>query len=123
MSLEQLSAAIAAAIMLAASAALLALLVLRRLRNAIELIRRRLDELQQSLERAENRIAQLEAARRAGGDDPAGGGRPAAALKADEVSRLASQGLNAVEIARRMNMDVGEVELMINLHSRPPASS
>ena len=34
----------------------------------------------------------------------------------DQVSALASQGLDSVEIARRLHMDVGEVELILNLH-------
>jgi hypothetical protein len=36
---------------------------------------------------------------------------------------LAVQGLDAIEIARRTNVDVGEVELMINLHKCSSASS
>jgi len=34
----------------------------------------------------------------------------------DEILRLRSQGLDAVEIARRVQMNVGEVELVLNLH-------
>jgi DNA-nicking Smr family endonuclease len=33
-----------------------------------------------------------------------------------QVMALAAQGLDSVEIARRLKMDVGEVELMLNLH-------
>ena len=123
MSPEQLSAAIAAAIMVAVSALLLALVALRRSRNTDEQVRRRLVEFQRLLDQAENRIARLDGTRPRGPDDPAGAGRSTAAHKADEIARLALQGLNAIEIARRMNVDVGEVELMINLHKCPPASS
>ena len=35
-----------------------------------------------------------------------------------EIMRLMQQGLDAVEIARRVSMNVGEVELVQNLHSR-----
>ena len=36
-----------------------------------------------------------------------------------EILRLMQQGLDAIEIARRVQMDVGEVELVRNLHHRP----
>ncbi len=35
-----------------------------------------------------------------------------------EIMRLMQQGLDAVEIARRVSMNVGEVELVQNLHTR-----
>lgn len=40
----------------------------------------------------------------------------------EEILRLHSQGMDAVRIARRMEMDIGEVHLVLNLHrqqSRP----
>ena len=123
MSPEQLSAAAAAAIMVAVSAVLLALVALRRGRDSDEKVHKRLAELQQLLDQAENRIARLERARDGSADDTGGQGRPAAAHKADEITRLAGQGVEAVEIARRMNMDVGEVELMINLQKCRPVST
>ena len=123
MSPEQLSAAAAAALMVAISAVLLALVALRRGRDSDEKVHKRLTELQQQLDQAENRVARLERARDGLADDAVGEGRPAAAAKADEIARLAGQGVEAVEIARRMNMDVGEVELMINLQKCRSASS
>ena len=123
MSPQQLSAAIAAAIMVAVSAVLLALVALRRSRRTDEQVRRRLVEFQRLLDQADNRIARPDGTRPSGPDDPAGAGRSTAADKADEIARLAVQGLDAIEIARRMNVDVGEVELMINLHKCPSASS
>lgn len=40
----------------------------------------------------------------------------------DEILRLAEQEISAIDIARRKNMNVGEVELILNLHrTRPPA--
>ncbi len=123
MSPEQLSAAAAAAIMVAISAVLLALVALRRGRDSDEKVHKRLAELQQLLDQAENRIARLERARDGSADDAGGQGRPAAAHKADEIASLAGQGVEAVEIARRMNIDVGEVELMINLQKCRPVST
>jgi hypothetical protein len=44
-------------------------------------------------------------------------------IRADhaEILRLAGQGISAIDIARRKNMNVGEVELILNLHrTRPP---
>jgi len=40
-----------------------------------------------------------------------------------EILRLKSQGLDAIEIARRMEMNVGEVELIMNLHPTQPGTA
>lgn len=48
---------------------------------------------------------------------PAGPAPPAGGVHA-EILRLMQQGLDAVEISRRVRMNVGEVELIENLHTR-----
>ena len=56
---------------------------------------------------------------------PPPGGPQSAGLtrqRRSEILRLKSQGLDAVEIARRMQMNVGEVELVMNLHPAPPGT-
>jgi uncharacterized membrane protein YccC len=75
----------------------------------------RLDRLQALLAEADKKQEalrrQIEAA--AQGDGASGGASNAAS---GQVLVLAAQGLDSVEIARRLKIDVGEVELMLNLH-------
>jgi type II secretory pathway component PulM len=74
----------------------------------------RLDRLEALLAAADGKGQELrrllEAAKT--GDDS----RPHPRGADDQVVALAAQGLDSVEIARRLRMDVGEVELMLNLH-------
>lgn len=74
----------------------------------------RLDELNRALSQAQERVARLEAlleqnTGRSKGVIRLGQGA------GEEAELLSRQGLDAVEIARRMNVDVGEVELILNL--------
>jgi hypothetical protein len=107
-------------------------------------IERRMAELKRLLAEADAEIARAEAniARanvRTGPKPPAGGSYeavdaapsisrngPAEPLAArderidpryEEILRLSGQGLDAIEIARRVEMNVGEVELVLNLHA------
>ena len=68
--------------------------------------------LRELLAEADERIAalrRLEAGPRSAGAGPPGGQRT------EEILRLCRQQLDPVEIARRVGMDVGEVELVLNL--------
>jgi hypothetical protein len=75
----------------------------------------RLDRLEALLAEADGKEAELrrllEAQGKAGAD-----GTPRPRGGDDQVVALAAQGLDSVEIARRLGMEVGEVELMLNLH-------
>lgn len=96
----------------------------------------RLDELKRLLAEADATIAELRSGLQRPkesdpsasphiaaqpGHSPQGAQQPAERLspRDGEVVRLASRGLDTIEIARRMNMNIGEVELILNLH---PAS-
>jgi hypothetical protein len=79
----------------------------------------RTGEMERLLKEADARISELRRLSPAAGEgryEPNGEGDARRA----EVRRLCGRGLEPVEIARRMQMDVGEVELMINL-SAPSA--
>jgi hypothetical protein len=71
----------------------------------------RLDALQEAVRRADERIAELR--RLSAPAEPAGGQR--GGREGDEILRLSRQGLEPVEIARRMKMPVGEVNLVLRL--------
>jgi len=101
-------------------------------------IEQRLDELRRLVSEVDAKVAEAEAKLRGldgpGGSykaappaaadaeesPPTGRTRPKAGAKISpqhqEVLALKAQGLNAVEIARRVAMNVGEVELVLNLH-------
>lgn len=104
---------------------------IRRLHTEVDRLRRQLDEIRGVLDEdlaargdalwdacrdADRRIAEL---RRLTDSEPdsskpsssVGGGR-----KGQEILRLSRQGLEPVEIARRMKMPVGEVDLVLRLH-------
>ena len=69
----------------------------------------RLQALQQAMQQADEKLKRLES-------EPAGGKyRPVDDPAHSEILRLRRQGLDLVEIARRVEMDVGEVELVVNL--------
>jgi hypothetical protein len=73
----------------------------------------RADKLRGLLTRADERIADLQ---RLSSQSPRPAREPpAAGSPRAEVLHLAGQGLDAVEIARRTNLDVGEVELVLSL--------
>ena len=72
----------------------------------------RLDELRRLCAEADRKITRLReqaAARDAKAPPPAGG------LRRAEILRLSNEGLSPLEIARRLEMDAGEVELTLNL--------
>ncbi|MGA2265099.1 MAG: hypothetical protein ABSH10_01545 [Phycisphaerae bacterium] len=75
----------------------------------------RLDRLQALLAEADKKQQELRRLTEAAGQ-PGGKLAGASGGASGQVLALASQGLDSVEIARRLKMDVGEVELMINLH-------
>jgi len=72
----------------------------------------RLGQLRSLLAEADSRIRQLErlVADASGGQPP-----PAQAAQADMIIAMAAQGLDSVEIARRLGIDVGQVELTLHL--------
>ncbi len=82
-----------------------------------EALTRQVDELQRLLERAESRVeelrsllaADLHAVAHAPGD-------PTADRREDQILLLQTEGLDEIGIARRLDMDVGEVQLVLNLH-------
>ncbi|MCJ7543044.1 MAG: hypothetical protein MUP47_00510 [Phycisphaerae bacterium] len=78
-------------------------------------VAQRLDRLEGLLAQADSRQQELrrllELATKAAEDNP-----PCPRAADDQVVALASQGLDSVEIARRLRMGVGEVELILNLH-------
>ncbi len=78
-------------------------------------VAQRLEHLKALLAEAESKQQELrrllEAAAKTATEDP---GR--SRIANSQVLALASQGLDSVEIARRLQMDVGEVELILNLH-------
>ena len=76
---------------------------------------RRLSELRELLARIDGKLDQL---RRLADRPAAGDGADAPApreSKRQEALRLAERGADPVEIARRLDMDVGEVQLLINI--------
>ena len=88
----------------------------------------RLDKLEKLLAEADRKISELNSALQtqppAGGSENAessegivGGNQPVAA-----VLRLSREGLDNLEIARRLGMEVGEVELTLNIY-RPREGS
>jgi methyl-accepting chemotaxis protein len=70
----------------------------------------RIQELQEAMDRAETTLQRLGS----GGKGP--DYRPIRDPAHGEILRLDGQGLDSIEIARRMEMDVGEVELVLNLN-------
>lgn len=75
----------------------------------------RLSQLQTLLDRADGRQDELRRLLDAAtqiAPDPARTSRS----RDDQVLALAAQGTDSVEIAHRLRMDVGEVELILNLH-------
>jgi hypothetical protein len=74
----------------------------------------RVGKLHQLLAEVDQRIEEL---RRLSTDALAASNLARSALERQhrEVLRLSRQGLDAVEVARRLELDVGEVELMLNL--------
>jgi hypothetical protein len=86
---------------------------------------RRLGELRRLVRQADARIADLQRAAAGDAYAPESPTPPAEADAAGEsrtarVLAMAGQGLGPVEIARRLRMDVGQVELVVNLHARRP---
>jgi len=73
---------------------------------------KRMQELERLVERADGIIAEHDSR---GGDDHPDQPHDVRARRG-EVLRLCEEGLSTVEIARRTNVDVGEVELLANLH-------
>lgn len=75
----------------------------------------RANKLRQLLAEVDQRIEEL---RRLSSQTLSASGLAHSALERQqaEVFRLSRQGLDGVEIARRLELDVGEVELMLNLH-------
>ncbi|MDY6913871.1 MAG: hypothetical protein SVT52_05390 [Planctomycetota bacterium] len=72
----------------------------------------RLDELRRLCDEADGKIARLRelaAVRDTKAPPPTGG------LRRAEILRLNGEGLSPLEIARRVEMDAGEVELILNL--------
>lgn len=82
-----------------------------------ERIDRRLEEVRQECDRATCKIAELRSLGAPKADSPA----PRAPARSAEALRLHRQGLSAVEIARQTGLDIGEVELVLNLHRPRPA--
>jgi hypothetical protein len=89
------------------------------LRQRIEAVRveftddlpQRLDGLQEAVRRADERIAELR--RLTAPAEPTAQRR--SGREGEEILRLSRQGLEPVEIARRMKMPVGEVNLVLRL--------
>lgn len=77
------------------------------------------DRLERLLARADDKIARLGNGAPASGD--VGRYAPVADPRRREIRRLAGQQVDSVEIARRLEMDVGEVELVLNLGRSGPA--
>ncbi len=69
----------------------------------------RIQELQEAMGRAEKTLQRL-------GSEGISDYRPIRDPAHGEILRLDGQGLDSLEIARRMEMDVGEVELVLNLN-------
>ena len=65
---------------------------------------------------AEPTGAQEAPASEASGQLPERTASEAVSLQREKILSLKTQGLSAIEIARRMGMDVGEVELVLNLY-------
>jgi len=117
---EALAAASIIAMLVAASAVLLALAAVRRSRRRLDRdVLDRMRRYQELLAEADQRISRLE--RRAQTDEPAD--RPAKRRRLEDITRLARQGVDPVEIARRTGTDIGEVELALNLHHPAGATS
>jgi len=72
----------------------------------------RAEALRKLLAELDVRIAEL---RRLSGPGADGRHSPAAESRRDEIRRLANQGIDPVGIAQRLDMHVGEVELMVHL--------
>jgi len=87
----------------------------------------RLDELKGMLSEADRKIEQLRRLTEAASAKVDPQQAPAQASPAQqvhgEIRRLNSQGMDAVRIARRLGMDVGEVELVLNLQRTQAAKS
>jgi hypothetical protein len=103
---------------------------LRRLQQVASAVERRLEGHVDDLRR-------FQAMAQAGGDAPAGTSSPQDATRSeasprpmphtlekqrDHVIRLRRQGLEPMDIARRLRMPVGEVELTLTLHDRQAAA-
>jgi len=71
-----------------------------------------LQKLDESIGIAEEKIAALNDQSR----QVEGAYQPVEDPATNEILRMNRQGLDSIEIARRMDMDVGEVELIINLN-------
>jgi DNA-binding NarL/FixJ family response regulator len=82
-----------------------------------EQLQARVGKLQHLLSEVDQRIEELQ---QLSGDALSASSLARSALERQqaEVLRLSGQGLDGVEIARRLELDVGEVELMLNLHRR-----
>jgi uncharacterized protein (TIGR03382 family) len=92
-------------------------------RRTEERLNSRMDELRRLLAEAE-RVTGGSPARAGGGDAAGPADPPSAPLPAflqsqrDQVLRLSLQGLEPLDIARRLDMPVGEVELTLKLHEQ-----
>ena len=90
-------------------------------RRIVRRVDDRIGRLQELLEQADQRLGRLEElCRQAAARPSAASGSAAAPIARSEILRLSGQGLQSVEIARALQMDVGEVELVLNLQ-RPAA--
>jgi len=103
----------------------------KRVENRLAELRRLLDEVDAKVDKAQATLRRLRGqdgsykppcppAIDAGEPPATGRARPKAPAaispRQQEVLRLKAQGLDAVEIARLVGMNVGEVELVLNLH-------
>jgi hypothetical protein len=84
----------------------------RRLNQRMEKLTELICEADETIDRLQRRSNDA-----ADPDRPQGAHDPACR----QVLALAGQGLDAIEIARRMEMDVGEVQLVLQLQETPPA--
>ena len=96
--------------------------VARRIESRVDA---KIAELRRLLADADARIAQLHhlAPPQSGQTDSATPHGTDLSRRQEEILRLHSQGMDAVRIARRMEMDVGEVDLVLNLHRQQTRAS
>jgi chromosome segregation ATPase len=78
-------------------------------------VAQRLDRLEALLTKADEKEAELKRLVEAQNKPPEEAA-PRPRATDEQLAALAAEGLDSVEIARRLRMEVGEVELMLNLH-------